>query len=339
MKTARANRLTKEQQQQWWNDNADMLKRDREDERTNGNRPKWGAAEIASVTYRKGEAAPKGRNTYGYDLPVWWAGDWSLREVPGMIEGHVIEGLIQTNPKDKRERSAWLEETPKERKEAIQQAKWMMTAKGAPKAEPWMGKIHESAGKRIPAHKETPSDTRGDLTITAPSWMGQPSPMNGSEEKEAHRCLVMKPRTYADVTWTLQEAEPMWWNRSHKGSVLKGDVGAARSESNKYGKKVAALDKQLKAALADKGRRAHGPTMRMSDVYKDAAASAPWDLVSDTTDVDRRDYEDLKESLTEWITPKEMEALMLRTWGRPQIDKAGYALKRAQRKALEGLEA
>lgn len=131
----------------------------------------------------------------------------------------------------------------------------------------------------------------------------------------------------------------MWWNRSHKGSVLKGDVGAARSESNKYGKKVAALDKQLKAALADKGRRAHGPTMRMSDVYKDAAASAPWDLVSDTTDVDRRDYEDLKESLTEWITPKEMEALMLRTWGRPQIDKAGYALKRAQRKALEGLEA
>ena len=352
IKTARTNRLTAQQQQQWWADNADLLKRDRQAEEK-GQRPAWGASEISGLSYMDGETAPKAKNSWGYDLDEWYRGDWSPREAAGKMQGYEPQGLIQTTAKDKRDRNIWLDDTAEMKQERIAKQHWMMTAKGYEqgtqwKAQPtsliaiqrggewmtWDAKATTS-GMGLQSEYPTWADTRGDLAMNIPSWMGQPSPLNWKEQKEANRCLAMPRRIYADCTWTLEEAEPLWWNRNRKGSILAGDIGAARIASNKYGKKIAALDKQLKAALADKGRRSHGPCIQMSLIYPDAEAASPADLISDNTDEQQRGYQSLKEYLREAITEKEMETLKARSWGMAIKDR--HMLKRAQTKARKAL--
>ena len=116
--TSRPNRLTAEQQKQWWADNADLLKRDRQAE-DNGQRPQWGASEITGLGYMTGEKPYKIINTWGYDLDEWYRGDWSPREAAGKIEGYEPQGLIQTAGKDKRDRNIWLDDTSDMKQERI----------------------------------------------------------------------------------------------------------------------------------------------------------------------------------------------------------------------------
>ena len=323
LKTARANRLTAEQQKQWWADNADQMKG-------------VGAAEISGLqVIGKAKAA----NAWGYDLTEWYRGEWDKKTGSPQPDGYQTKGLEGIEAVPYKERTVWAESTKIKGQTGYQRELAMMNAKGCETAEPWQHGIEESKGHTYP-HKgdeQTWADTRGDLAVTVPSWMGQASPLTWQETKEAQRCLTLPIRSLPCITWTLEEAEPIWWNRHHKGSVLSSDIGAARIDTNKYDKKIAALDKQLKAALADRGRSSNGPVMSLSERYPSAWNAA--DLVKDTGDVDRRKADELTEELGQWLTDKEMEALQLKAHGMAQTDTKGGTIKRAVDKARKALRA
>lgn len=320
LKTARANRLTAEQQKQWWADNADQMKG-------------VGAAEISGLqVIGKSKAA----NAWGYDLTEWYRGEWDTKTGSPQPDGYVTKGLdgIEAVPYNAEKNKNWAETTEIKGQTPYQRELAMMNAGGCVTAEPWQLSVIESIPHIYP-HKcdtQTWADTRGDLAIYVPSWMGQASPMTRQEEREAQRCLTLPVRSLPCITWTLEEAEPIWWNRHHKGSVLSSDIGAAKIDTNKYGKKIAALDKQLRAALADAGRRSNGPVMSLAQKYPGVWNAA--EMVKDTTEVDNRKADELTEELGQWLTDKEMENLLNRAHG---LRTHSTTLMKAQVKAKRAL--